>query len=264
MSRQFRYRVTTIVVGGFLLGAPFLTNEMASAAQFGAGDDATSVQITARATGPATMSSPLPVPLDLSTVPAPAGGPHRPGGVRTPTTSAPGSARPDVARPHVVRPHPTKPSASRPPAKHPSVDRPRVHRSSAGRPRVRHTRAGATRPRVRSNRTPHHTATRPQTKVKTTVKTPTGTAEAPAGGRAGGVPGLDVTPTAAGPRAGAEPTTRLASQSAVAEPVATMRPLPVRNRVGLLGLIAAVCALGVTIAAIRSIVSERANRPIMA
>ena len=261
-------------------------------------DDATPVQVTAAMpeTVPVTMSSPLPVP----TLPVPAVGPHRPGGApqrpgghQPPVAVSPG---PDLAGP--VQPPPTKPSvshhssAARPPATHSSVDRPKATGSSLDRPkatgssvdRAKATRSSTDRPRAthssgsrsprsrphvwRTKTRSHHATTRPPTKIK--VKTPMGTAEAP-GGRAGGtsalpaVPGVDLPTTAAEPRAGAKPTTRLASsESAAAEPVAAMRPIPVANRIGLLGVIATVCAVGVTIAAIRSIVSQRANRPIVA
>jgi hypothetical protein len=189
------------------------------------------------ATVPVTTSSPLPAPIDLPTVPVPDGTPQRPGGLRTQPV------------PDLTPPHPTKASTSRPPAKRPSV----AHHWTRSRPHVRH-------PRARAPRAKHHVA--PRSKIKVKVKTPTGTAGS-AGGS--GVPGLELPSSKAEPRAGAQPTTRLASSpSALAEPVSTMRPLPVENRVGLLGVIAAVCVVGVAIAAIRSIVSQRANRRIVA
>ena len=163
MSREFRYRVTAIVLGGFFLGVPLLTNGTASAEQFGAGgrqvafdggeilsvscqsrpdagaitvpagsavrvvnrtghqaklrldgvtrgrlragtatdvvfrrgttslrlepdcahrEEATPVRVTAAMPEnvPVTMSSPLPVPLDVPTLPAPGAQPQRPGG----------------------------------------------------------------------------------------------------------------------------------------------------------------------------------------
>lgn len=45
-----------------------------------------------------------------------------------------------------------------------------------------------------------------------------------------------------------------------AEPVAAGRPLPPERPIGLLALVAAVCAVGVGVAAIRAFVSERASR----
>jgi hypothetical protein len=50
------------------------------------------------------------------------------------------------------------------------------------------------------------------------------------------------------------------TEIAAAEPVSTLEPLPDGAPIGLLGLIASVCVLGVAAAAIRAIVSQRANR----
>ncbi|MEV7621621.1 hypothetical protein [Actinoplanes sp. NPDC089786] len=50
------------------------------------------------------------------------------------------------------------------------------------------------------------------------------------------------------------------SEIAAAEPVAEMRPMPEKQPVGLLAVVAGVCALGVAFAAIRSFVSQRASR----
>jgi len=81
----------------------------------------------------------------------------------------------------------------------------------------------------------------------------------PPGGRtiSPGVPGPDppVTPTAAAPELPAGP-----GSSVAAKRVAAMRPQPEYRPVGLLALTAAICVLGVTIALIRAIVSERAYR----
>jgi hypothetical protein len=72
-----------------------------------------------------------------------------------------------------------------------------------------------------------------------------------------GVPGpaLPKTPTAAAPEPPADPRS---SVTAVA--VTAARPLPDSRPVGLLAVVATVCVLGVTIAVIRAIVSERAYR----
>ncbi|MFG1607079.1 hypothetical protein [Actinoplanes sp. NPDC049265] len=54
------------------------------------------------------------------------------------------------------------------------------------------------------------------------------------------------------------------SEIAAAEPVAEMRPMPESRPIGLLGVIAGVCVLGVAVAAIRAFVSERASRSFIA
>ena len=73
-----------------------------------------------------------------------------------------------------------------------------------------------------------------------------------------GVPTLDVSPAmqAAPPAAPAV----LPAEVAAAEPVAAMEPIRESGPIGLLALTAAVCVMGVGAAAIRAIVSQRANR----
>ena len=73
-----------------------------------------------------------------------------------------------------------------------------------------------------------------------------------------GVPTLDLpsSPTAAAPVLPAGPSSGIVA----AEPVATMRPLPESQPIGLLALIATVSVLGVAIGVIRAIVSQRASR----
>jgi hypothetical protein len=73
-----------------------------------------------------------------------------------------------------------------------------------------------------------------------------------------GVPTLDLPapPTAAAP----EPPAGASSGVVAAEPVAAMRPLPESQPVGLLAVVATVCALGVAIGVIRAFVSQRASR----
>jgi hypothetical protein len=102
-------------------------------------------------------------------------------------------------------------------------------------------------------------------KVKTVAGTPGSTVPAFAGMPPGdrkalipGVPRLDLTPATqnAAPAAAAPPPTEIAA----AEPVAVMAPIRETGPIGLLALIAAVCVMGVGAAAIRAIVSQRANR----
>jgi hypothetical protein len=104
---------------------------------------------------------------------------------------------------------------------------------------------------------------RPKTKVKTADGTQVGSVPAFSGMPPGaekalapGVPSLQLDPSAAAPAAVSPPT----SEIAAAEPVAAMEPIPERGPIGLLAAIAAVCALGVGIAAIRAFVSQRAIR----
>ncbi|GAA0810680.1 hypothetical protein [Spirilliplanes yamanashiensis] len=74
-----------------------------------------------------------------------------------------------------------------------------------------------------------------------------------------GPPTLDLSP--AGAPDGGLPTA--ADGSMAAEPVAALDPLTETGPVGLLAIIATVCAAGVTAGAIRAIVSQRANRATM-
>ena len=73
-----------------------------------------------------------------------------------------------------------------------------------------------------------------------------------------GVPKLDLSPAtqAASPAAPTPPPAEIAA----AEPVASMEPIRQSGPIGLLALTAAVCVMGVGAAAIRAIVSQRANR----
>lgn len=75
-----------------------------------------------------------------------------------------------------------------------------------------------------------------------------------------GVPSAQLDRPAAAPAAASPPATEIAA----AEPVAAMEPIRERGPIGLLAVIAAVCALGVGIAAIRAYVSQRAIRSNMA
>ena len=77
-----------------------------------------------------------------------------------------------------------------------------------------------------------------------------------------GVPTLDLpsAPTTAAPVLPAGPSSGIVA----AEPVATMRPLPESQPIGLLAVIATVSVLGVAIGVIRAIVSQRASRATIA
>jgi hypothetical protein len=103
------------------------------------------------------------------------------------------------------------------------------------------------------------------TRAQTHTRTPAGAAPLFAGMPPGdekalvpGVPQVDVAPVTPPSPLPAAPTTPAAVVAA--EPVAAMEPMSEGGPVGLLALIAAVCVLGVGIAAIRAFVSQRANR----
>ena len=91
--------------------------------------------------------------------------------------------------------------------------------------------------------------------------------------QAGAAPGVDkkrpprvpkqaVTPPATAPASAAE--TLPSSPAAVAEPGVALGPLPPEQPIGLLALVASVCALGVGLGAIRAFVSQRAYRTTIA
>jgi hypothetical protein len=317
MSRQVRYRVSALVLGGLLLGAPLLINGTASAEQVtdggrqvvfdgggmlgiscrsqpevgsltvpadstvrvvnrtghsarlrlggttkgtvpdnGAsevvfrrgttavqlspscalGDESTPLLVTAVPTDPATMPDPMPAPSDTDDTTAPAAEPAQP-------SSSAGSALPDAVPP--VRPQrPVTGSA------------PGAVRTTASRPSVAIAAESASE-------------TMPQggsaARIKTRYLPGTGTrAHAFAGMPPGddkallpGVPAIGLSEVAEpAPASVAAPR----SQVAAAEPVAAMESIPESRPVGLLALTAIVCVLGVAVAAIRAIVSQRASR----
>jgi hypothetical protein len=80
--------------------------------------------------------------------------------------------------------------------------------------------------------------------------TPSGQVTAP------GVPKRVVPPVPPAPAV----TSPQVAPAGSAEPVAAARPLPPERPIGLLALVAAVCAVGVGVAAIRAFVAERASR----
>lgn len=323
MSRQFRYRMTAIVLSGLIFGVPMLVNGTASAEQartagrqvtfsgggmldlscrsrpnvesmvvpadstvrvvnrtgFSArlqlggdvkgtladdaatevvfrrgttavtlkpncalGDDTTPVLVTASPSAPAAMPDPIPAPSDghpdaITMAPS---GPGRPTGATSGAT-LPDSVQPD-ARPI------------------------RVTQSGTRRPTVLRTSAVARAATATAHALPPGTATAKSTaRARTTHPRTPGAEPLFAGMPPGdekalvaGVPQLDavpLTPPSPLPAVSTPP-----AAVAAAEPVATMEPLPEGGPIGLLGLIASVCVLGVGIAAIRAFVSQRANR----
>ena len=324
MSRQVRHRLTAMVLGGLLLGAPLLTNGTANAEQAEAGgrqivfagggvlglscrstpevgamsvpadstvrvvnrtghsaklrlggatkgtvpDDgatevvfrrgttavllspncplgaeSTPVLITATPSASVTTPDPTPAPTDGS------GGPATPSEPGSPPTSGGGTTLPDSAAP------PTR-SQGTPPRTKPGTTRPTV------------TRPG-TRPAATAVQTMPHGGTATRTRTGTTTATRTGTtaptfAGMPPGDRkaiVSGVPTLELPPTTdAAPAVAAAPPSAIAA----AEPVAAMEPMSDRGPIGLLAVIATVCAVGVAVGAIRAFASERASRATIA
>jgi hypothetical protein len=321
MSRQVRHRLTALVLGGLLLGAPLLTNGTANAEQAEAGgrqivfagggvlglscrstpevgamtvpadstvrvvnrtghsaklrlggttkgtvpDDgaaevvfrrgttavllspncalgaeSTPVLITATPSTPATTPDPTPAPSDGGTA-----GPVSPSNPGSPSASDGGTTMPDTVTP------PTR-SQGTPPRTRPV--RP-VPARPGGRPAVTSEQAmpqggGATRIRTRFTRG-----------TGTTAPTFAGM---PPGDRktvVGGVATLDLPSTT-----DAAPAAPAASPSnmAAAEPVAAMAPMRDGGPIGLLAVVAMVCAVGVAAGAIRAIASERASRATIA
>ncbi|WP_250031837.1 hypothetical protein [Paractinoplanes maris] len=209
------------------------------------GDDVTPVMVTASPSdAAASRPDPDPAPTADDATPmslAPAGDGDGDGSA--------GSSAPWAASP-AERPTRVKPARSRPDA----------HRQADRRPR-----GAAHAATTAAQSLPHSAATSRPVKTKTVPRTPASAApaldgmppsESPA--LLPGVPGLDVDPmTIDAEPAAATPTP---TEIAAAEPVATMEPIREGGPLGLLALTAAVCVVGVTVAAIRAFVSQRANR----
>jgi hypothetical protein len=333
MSRQFRYRITALTLGGLLFGAPLLLNGTASAEQlsegggrqvtFGGGgvmslscrshpdveslvvpaestvrvvnrtgysarlvlageskgtlpddagtdvvfrrgttavtlkpncplgDDSAPLMVTASPSASAALPDPIPAPTSgdsSSSAAAPSGSADAPSGNDSATTlSGPASA--------AERPRSTA-------AGHGALRGPALRTSSLRTSAVTRAAAAAVQAMPQGGSA---------SKIKT--KTAEGTAGAGVPAFAGmppgdkkalvpGVPSLDLAPATqeAAPAAVSPPHTEIAA----AEPVAAMAPIRETGPIGLLGLIAAVCVMGVGAAAIRAIVSQRANRANMA
>jgi hypothetical protein len=74
----------------------------------------------------------------------------------------------------------------------------------------------------------------------------------------------DDPPADGGPVLAAPEIQASSADSAAAEPVAALEPMSESRPVGLLALAATVCLAGVTAAAVRAIVAQRASRTIIA
>ncbi|GAB2580476.1 hypothetical protein Aab01nite_57020 [Paractinoplanes abujensis] len=328
MSRQVRQRVTAIVLGGLIFGAPMLANGTASADPVSAGarqvtfsgggmfgiscesrpsvesmtvpaqstirvvnatghaadlmlggaakgtlpDDSSTEVIFRRGTTSVTLRPNCAIGDEVDPVLITAS----PSASAT-TPSDPGAALPtDDARPMSLPPSGPGDSSDPPssfqaaPAERPTRDRVATTRPDTREPVVPRTDAAAQAATTSAQAMPHGgAAPRARTRTKVAPATPSGVAPEFAGMPPGsektllpGVPQLDPAPVTvdvapvvpAAPPAAPTPV-------AAAEPVAALEPLPEGgNPLGLLALIATVCVAGVTVAAIRSIVSQRANR----
>ena len=328
MSRQVRQRVTAIVLGGLIFGAPLLANGTASAERISEGG---ARQVTFSGGGMFGISCRSEPDIESMVVPAQSTirvvnrtgyaaklllGENTKGTLAdnastevifrrgtTAVTLKPNCALGDEAEPVLVTASPSTPSTTLPdpmpapsdddssPGTFAAPDEGRPSGSSAGasatgaapaeqpsradspagqpgtrRQHTRRTSAAAQAATTAAQAMPHGgSATRPKVKTRIVRGTTGGTAPAFAGMPPGdekaivpGVPRVDMEPATvdAAPAAPAPPPTDIAA----AEPVAALKPMPETGPVGLLGLIASVCVLGVTVAAIRAIVSQRANQ----
>ena len=198
--------------------------------------------ITESATPVLVTASPSPSPSS----PDLPGLPSMPGGIPIPAGSEPPSS-------------PTSASPSAEPSGNPS--------SSPVSPPPHKTRPPATHRPTTQSPTPDPTSASPRHRRAQVKSTPSGTPGSTAPAYAGtpaddqgapppAVPPQEPTPIGQDPRtaAGTDPPAEIAA----AEPVAAS--LPDSAPLGMLGLTAAVCVVGVGAAAIRAIVSQRANR----
>jgi len=207
------------------------------------GDDATPVLVTATPSAPAQMPDPMPAPSDGgSSASAMAAA-----GTSSPAGTASGSTLPDsssaVARPSRLTPATSQAGVRAPATLRGSTVAQAVATAAQGMPQG----GGASRVRVRASGTPGG-------RVPAFAGMPPGDRKA----LIPGVPKLDLSPAmqAASPAALTPPPAEIAA----AEPVASMEPIRESGPIGLLALTAAVCVMGVGAAAIRAIVSQRANR----
>jgi hypothetical protein len=326
MSRQFRYRVTALVLGGLIFGAPLLANGTASAEQLVEGgrqvtfdgggvlalpcrshpdveslvvpaestvrvvnrtgysarlqlggetkgtlpDDASTEVVFRRGTTSVTLKPNCPLNDDampLMVTASPSTAATLPDPIPVPSN---GDSSASAAAPSGTSGAPSGPAAglrdsvstATRPSRAALADHAKARGSSLRTSAVTQAAAAAAQAMPQGSGAG-------QIKTKPATSTPGSTAPAFAGMPPGekkalvsGVPPLDLTPATqeAMPAAVTPPPTEVAA----AEPVAAMEPIRGSGPIGLLGLIAAVCVMGVGAAAIRAIVSQRANRANMA
>ncbi len=188
-------------------------------------------------------------PATVTVTPSPSGsGTPTPSPTTVPPSATPGGSPSKTAKPTTRPPGPGKP---RPP-------------HTATKPNRRPTSAGAATTATMTGRTgPQSATTRARTRTDTapgtaTTGATTAVTEMPIGGSDAPV---STGPVLAAPEidpSSADPT------SAAAEPVAALEPLSEDSPIGLLALAATVCLAGVTAAAIRAIVAQRASRTTIA
>jgi hypothetical protein len=188
-------------------------------------------------------------PATVTVTPSPSGsGTPTPSPTTVPPSATPGGSPSKTAKPTTRPPGPGKP---RPP-------------HTATKPNRRPTSAGAATTATTTGRTgPQSATTRARTRTDTapgaaTTGATTAVTEMPIGGSDAPV---STGPVLAAPEidpSSADPT------SAAAEPVAALEPLSEDSPIGLLALAATVCLAGVTAAAIRAIVAQRASRTTIA
>lgn len=205
------------------------------------GDESTPLLVTATPSTPATMPDPVPAPSGDDAEPAPSdSGPS--------STPAGGSAMPDSVAP------PTRPQRT-------VTTRPGTSSLASTLRPAGQTAATAAQGMPQGNAT-----TRIKTKITrgTREVVPTFAGMPPGDEKTivAGVPTLTLpTTTEAGSAAAGLPPTTVA---AAAEPVASMEPIGQNGSVGLLGVVAGICVIGVAAGAIRAIVSQRASRTTIA
>jgi hypothetical protein len=207
------------------------------------GDDATPVLVTATPSAPDPMPDPMPAPAgggsSASTMAA--------AGTSSPSGTASGSTLPDSAS-AMAQPSRLTPATSQAGVRAPATLRgSTVAQAAATAAQGMPQGGGATRVRGKSSGTPGG-------RVPAFAGMPPGDRKA----LIPGVPTLDL--SQATQRISPAAPAAAPAEIAAAEPVASMEPIRESGPIGLLALIAAVCVMGVGAAAIRAIVSQRANR----
>ncbi len=191
-------------------------------------------------------------PATVTVTPSPSGsGTPTPSPTTAPPTATPGGSPSKSPRPVAKPGRPAKP---KPPN---TATKPNRRPTSAGAVTTATTtgrtgpQSATTRARVRTDTAPGTATTGASTPTTASTEMPVGGSDAP----------VSTGPVLAAPEidaSSADPT------SAAAEPVAALRPLSQDSPIGLLALAATVCLAGVTAAAIRAIVAQRASRSTIA
>jgi hypothetical protein len=210
------------------------------------GAESTPVLVTATPGPVPTTPDPEPGPTDDDATPV------SPGGSGTPSASGGGSSLPDSSPPTSSTSRPTRTSTvtSRPGATRSATSRPMSQAAASALQTMPQGGAASSRVRTRVTRG-----------TETAAPAFSGM---PPGDRKTIVPGRPTIGLPSMSEAAAGAFTSPPTGIAAAEPVAAMQPMPDRQPVGLLALVAGVCALGVAVGAIRAFVSQRASRSTIA